>query len=89
MLESDPAPVTKPVRLSRFEWMYADTAGTYYPVVAAGDIVRPNQMIGELRDVFGEVLQTLPSPAGGPVLFLVTALAVKKGDPLLGIGVAD
>jgi len=89
MLETEPAPVAKSVRLSRFEWMYADTAATYYPVVAAGDIVRPNQVIGELRDVFGGVLQTLRAPAGGPVLFLVTALAVKKGDPLLGIGVAE
>src|SRR5712691_11814798 len=35
MLERDPAPVAKPVRLSRFEWMYAETAASYYPVVAA------------------------------------------------------
>ncbi len=68
--------------------MYADTAGAYYPAAAAGDIVRPNQVVGELRNVFGEVLQTLRAPAGSPVLFLVTALAVKKGDLLLGIGVA-
>ncbi len=89
MLEGQPTPVTKPARLSRFVWMYADTAATYHPVVAAGDIVKQGQVIGELRDVFGEVLQTMRAPAGGPVLFLVTALAVRKGDPLIGIGVAE
>lgn len=89
MLGSEPAPVARPVRLSRFEWMYADHSASYYPTVAAGDVVKPNQIIGELRDTFGAVLQTLRAPAGGPVLFLVTALAVKKGDPLLGIGVAE
>ncbi len=89
MLDGQPAPVTKPARLSRFVWMYADSAATYHPVVAAGDIVTQDQVIGELRDIFGEVVQTLRAPAGGPVLFLVTALAVRKGDPLIGIGVAE
>lgn len=89
MLGSPPPPEARPRRLSRFVWMYADTQAAYYPVVAAGDIVRQDQVIGELRDIFGEVLQTLRAPASGPVLFLVTALAVKKGDPLLGIGVLD
>ncbi len=89
MLDGQPAPVTRPARLSRFVWMYADSAATYHPVVAAGDIVKHDQVIGELRDIFGEVVQTLRAPAGGPVLFLVTALAVRKGDPLIGIGVAE
>jgi len=88
MIAGHPAPTSKPVRLARFVWMFADVAATYHPVVAAGDIVKEGQVIGELRDVFGQVLQTLRAPAGGPVLFLVTALAVRKGDPLIGIGVA-
>src|SRR2546428_8250072 len=87
MLEGRPATGTRSKRLSRFEWMYADVTATYHPVVAAGDVVAKGQTIGELRDIFGDPVQALRSPAGGPVLFLVTALAVKKGDPLIGIGV--
>jgi len=87
MLEGRPATGARSKRLSGFEWMYADVTATYHPVVAAGDVVANGQTIGELRDIFGETLQTLRAPAGGPVLFLVTALAVKKGDPLIGIGV--
>ena len=87
MVEGRPATGTRSKRLSRFEWMYADVTATYHPVVAAGDVVAKGQTIGELRDIFGDPVQALRSPAGGPVLFLVTALAVKKGDPLIGIGV--
>ena len=87
MLEGRPAAVTRAQRLSRFAWMYADMSATYHPVVAAGEVVQEGQRIAELRDIFGETVQVLHAPASGPVLFLVTALAVKKGDPLVGIGV--
>ncbi len=87
LLDGTPPPVAKPKRLSRFEWMYAEVSATYHPVVAAGEVVEQGQTIGDLRDIFGETVQTLHAPVGGPVLFLVTALAVKKGDPLVGIGV--
>src|SRR3989441_336122 len=87
MLEGRPATGARSKRLSGFEWMYADVTATYHPVVAAGDVVATGQTIGELRDIFGDPVQGLRAPAGGPVLFLVTALAVKKGDPLIGIGV--
>jgi uncharacterized protein len=84
------APATSraaPHRMTRFAWLRAGASATFHPTVTAGDVVQEGQMIGELRDLFGQTLQTLRAPAGGPVLFLVTALAVKEGDPLLGIGV--
>ncbi len=89
MLDGTPAPTPRAKQLTRFAWMYADATGTYYPRVAAGEIVEQGQVIGELCDVFGETIQTLRAPAGGPVLFLVTALAVRKGDPLIGIGATE
>ena len=45
-------------------------------------------VIGELHDLFGETLRELRSPGTGTVLFLVTSLAVKAGDPLVGVGVS-
>ena len=32
------------------------------------------------------MLQTAVSPADGSVLFLVTSLAINKGDPFLAVG---
>lgn len=81
-----PAP-TPPVPMDRMEWMRTDISATYHPTVAVGDRVEAGQPVGELRDIFGETVRELAACASGDVVFLVTALAVKAGDPLLGIGV--
>jgi uncharacterized protein len=75
-----------PQRLKRSAWMYASTAATYHPVVRVGEHVQEGSFIGHLRDVFGETVEELHAPATGTVLFLVTSLAVRRGDPLLAIG---
>ncbi len=78
-----------PKRLARFDWLYAKAQGLFYPGVAVGDLVQSGQAVGEVRDLFGEALQTLHADVSGPVLFLVTALAVRKGDPLMGVGTEE
>jgi hypothetical protein len=49
--------------------------------------VEEESVIGELDDLFGDTIRELRSPGMGTVLFLVTSLAVKAGDPLIGVGV--
>ncbi|MFZ5816893.1 MAG: M14 family metallopeptidase [Bacillota bacterium] len=85
MLPGEPErfPIT---HMSRFLWIFSDQEAQWYPGVACGDLVQKGQVVGELRDPFGTVLQRCLSPGEGAVLFLVTALAVGRGDPLLGIG---
>jgi len=53
---------------------------------SVGEQVQEGQLVAELRDVFGETVEALHAPATGAVLFLVTSLAVREGDPLLAIG---
>jgi predicted deacylase len=77
---------SKPRTLTRFVWMYTSESATYHPRVGIGEHVQEGQVVAELRDVFGETVQELEAPATGAVLFLVTSLAVRKGDPLLAIG---
>lgn len=78
-----------PKQLARFAWLYAEAQGLFYPSVAVGSLVTAGQTVGEVRDLFGEPLQTLRAEVDGPVLFLVTALAVSKGNPLLGVGTPE
>ena len=89
MLEGTEQRYGIPKRLARFAWLYAKTQGLFYPSVAVGDLVQSGQTVGEVRDLFGELLQTLRAEVSGPVLFLVTALAVNKGNPLMGIGTEE
>ncbi len=82
-----PAPAPLPsTLLERFLWLRSEQDAFWYPAVAVGDVVRQGQELGRVLDYQGNVLQTAPSPADGAVLFLVTSLAINKGDPLLAIG---
>ncbi len=68
-----------------YHWVRTDVATTFHPGVRVGDDVTDGQEIGELRDVFGETIRTVRSPASGVVMFAVTSLAVREGEPLFGI----
>ena len=72
--------------LKRFVWMYTSQSAAFHPQERVGEHVEKGQLVAELRDLFGETVEELKAPAAGTVLFLVTALAVRKGDPLLAIG---
>jgi predicted deacylase len=76
----------KPQLLKRFVWLYTSRSATYHPRVHVGDEVEEGRLVAELKDEFGDTLEVLHAPATGRVLFLVTSLAVRKGDPLLAIG---
>lgn len=88
MVEGQEVLYANPRRLERFEWLRAKSDGLYYPTVGVGQNVEKGQAIGAIRDLFGEVQQELKAPESGAVLFVVSALAVRKGDPLIGIGTA-
>lgn len=87
MIEPLGPPAPLPEAMDQMVWMRTDTSATYHPTVAVGDRVAQGQEVGELRDIFGERLVSLQAAATGVVVFLVTSLAVKAGDPLMGIGV--
>ena len=56
---------------------------TYHRSVTVGEEVREGQVVGELHDLFGDTVRVLNSIASGEIVFCVTSLAVKAGDPLL------
>jgi|BarGraNGADG00212_1021973.scaffolds.fasta_scaffold00171_6 uncharacterized protein len=79
----EPVPCTL---LDQFLWLRSEQDGFWYPAVAVDDAVRAGQNLGCVTDYEGKVLQTAISPADGKVLFLVTSLAINKGDPFLAVG---
>ncbi len=79
----EPVPTTL---LDRFLWLRSEHDGFWYPGTAVGDAVKQGQDLGCVKDYEGNVLQCASSPADGRVLFLVSSLAINKGDPLLAVG---
>ena len=82
---AQPAPAT-PVLLEEMIWMRSEHDGLFYPSVKVGDQVLAGQPMGHVSDYLGHQVQTLQASADGAILFLVTTLAMNKGDPLLAVG---
>ena len=86
MLPGKPEALQKHEIFHHFVWLNAEQQGMLYTKVQAGEWIKRDQRLGELRDFSGNILQRLISPVEGRVLFLVTSPATEEGKVLMGIG---
>ena len=63
----------------------ASSDGLWYPRRCVGMHVATNDVLGEVRDVFGDVLATVISEVSGEVLYQLTSLWVNAGEQLMGV----
>ena len=59
------------------------SAGWFYPMAANGTTVKKDQVIGEVRDTFGVVKETLKAPDDGVISLIWVRPAVNPGSILL------
>jgi hypothetical protein len=64
----------------------APVAGLWYAAKDLSEPVAAGEVLGEIRDVFGEVLATIRSEKEGFILYRLTSLSVNQGEALLGVG---
>jgi predicted deacylase len=88
MLPGDLTPPRADMRsVGRFVWLRSAAAGWWEPDVPAGSEVRAGESLGTVRSLFGEVIERIPAPEDGVVLFLTSSPAVGADGLLLGLGV--
>jgi uncharacterized protein len=87
MLPGDVTPPRADMRsVGRFVWLRSTDAGWWEPDVRAGDEVRAGSSLGTVRNLFGDLIERIPAPEDGVVLFLTTSPAVTADGLLLGLG---
>jgi len=64
----------------------APTKGLWYPAKDLGDPVAEGEVLGEIKNVFGETLATIRSEKPGFILYRLTSLSVNEKEALLGVG---
>ncbi len=69
-----------------FVWLRCQQAGFWAAAVKTGDEVETGALLGEVRDLYGDVIEAVRAPAPGVLLFLTTSAAVADDGLLLGLG---
>jgi uncharacterized protein len=73
-------------RVGAFVWLRAEEAGWWDWAVEAGEEVGAGQVLGRIRDLWGEVREEIVAPQNGVVLFITSSPATVADGLLLGLG---
>lgn len=68
------------------KYIEAITNGFWYPSVTAGKKVTKGQLLGELKDLDGNTIDSIVSEHDGMIWYLTYTLGVNKNDPLIAYG---
>jgi predicted deacylase len=61
-------------------WLRANAAGAWSPAIGAADVVREGELVGVVRDVFGEVIEEVRAPRDVAVVSLRVSPVVMTGE---------
>jgi hypothetical protein len=86
MIDGKPEPVSDPVWIDRYEVVYSDHDGLFYPLTKMGYYVTKGQKVGYITDFLGEIKQELKAPFSGMILYIINTPPTSKGEPLFEVG---
>jgi uncharacterized protein len=75
------------VACSDYIWVETPVDGEFYPEIEPGDRVEAGQCVGTMRDLFGERVAEIISPADGLVLWRMTHPTLRKGMSVFAVAV--
>ena len=83
MLEGEIVNTVKRVFLERQGAIFSEAAGMWYPFVKLDQMVIKDEIIGEVRDYFGNHLADVKSPSDGKVIVIRTSPSVGVGNVIV------
>jgi hypothetical protein len=75
-----------PKEITKAVYENAIHSGRWHCKVKAGDTFKEGQLLGEVKDLDGNVLECYHAKMDGIALYLTVALAVSEGEPLIAYG---
>lgn len=85
VLEGQPLPAPPPRWVDPGVEPRAPFDALWRPAITLEQPVQPGDLLGTLHDPFGDVLAEVRTERAGVILYYCTALAVRSGDPLVGV----
>jgi predicted deacylase len=84
MIQGEPNRITKPKLVGREgknTFVSSSRGGLFYSFVKVGDVVSKGDILGEIRNVWGETIERIVAPHDGMIFFKINTL---PWDPSLG-----
>ena len=75
-----------PKELTNVIYLNSNEDGCWYPNIKPGDKVKKGELLGTIKDYFGETLATYYSDIDGVVLYMTVSLCIEKNEPLVAYG---
>ncbi|MBC7349467.1 MAG: succinylglutamate desuccinylase/aspartoacylase family protein [Candidatus Aminicenantes bacterium] len=86
MIPGQPRRQTEPVWVEKYEVVYSNHDGLFYPRAGMGDYVRAGEVVGIITDYHGNILEEQRAPFTGILLYIIGTPPCNKGEPLFEVG---
>lgn len=77
------------IQITKAEYPDADASGRWYAFAEHNAFVKKGQKLGEIRDLFGNILHEYYAEYDAYILMIIHSLAVQKGDPIVAYGIGE
>ena len=86
MIDGQPVPVEEPIWIDKYEVVYSDVDGLFYPLTEMGYYVKEGEKIGYVMDYLGETRRVFRAPFTGILLYVIHTPPTSEGEPLFEVG---
>ena len=67
-------------------YLDAPASGCWYPQKKPGDRIQKGELLGEIRNIYGEQLCSIRAEVDGVVLYQTASLGIETGTPMIAYG---
>jgi predicted deacylase len=85
MIAGEPQPAREPVWIDKYEVVYSQHDGLFYPLVEMGYFVKKGQIVGLIRDYLGDLKEEMRAPFSGMLLYIINTPPCNAGEPLFEV----
>lgn len=92
MLPKETSPQSRERQLNHFVGTTSvpvDVSGIWYPRHTVGREIVEGEILGEIKDYFGNVVRTVRAPASGYAIYGLAGLPVKQGESIMTIALRE
>lgn len=76
----------EPIDITEAIYLESSCDGCWYPKVKAGDRIKEGELLGEVKDFFGNIIEKHYAKINGVVLYMTVSLSVEKDESLIAYG---